>query len=199
MQENYKFGRYCQSGIGVIDKKKNEMMCVRIDQVVTNMDEAIDYTNADKCKIDEDDTAAQKACNYQYKDSSGKIETINYEYCECSLMQEMSYDEAGAVIPQKDDLPWLKGGIKPILPEQIELAHGFCPFPRQSWIDHYILNFKTIVDKTKLILHTNDRSNLKAIGIELVHKEFPVIKNDTWAAVVNTTFTIEYWPFIQSN
>lgn len=114
-------------------------------------------------------------------------------------MKEMDYDEAGKVIPQKDDLPWLKGGIKPIPPEQIELAHGFCPFPRQSWIDHYIKNFKIILEKTKTVLHTNDRTNLKAIGIELVHKEVPDIKNDTWAAVVNTTFTIDFWPFIQSN
>ena len=43
MQENYKWGRYCKSGIGVIDKKKSEMTCVRIDQVETNMDEGIEY------------------------------------------------------------------------------------------------------------------------------------------------------------
>jgi hypothetical protein len=84
-------------------------------------------------------------------------------------MKEMSYDEEGNPIPQKDDLPWLKGGIKPIPPEQIELYHGFCPFPRQILIDQYIKSFKEINEKSKSVLHTNDRTNLKAIGIELVH------------------------------
>lgn len=73
MQENYKLGRYCQSGIGVIDKKQNTMMCVRIEQVETNTDIGKDYPNADKCKIDEDDVAALKACNYQYKDAAGAL------------------------------------------------------------------------------------------------------------------------------
>jgi|TARA_B110000305_G_C19246329_1_gene542514 hypothetical protein len=131
MQENYELGRYCESGIAVITSE-NEMMCVRIEKVVTNTDKGVDYPDADKCKIEEDDAAALKACEYQYKDEEGNPQTINTEYCECSLMKEMSYTEAGEPIPQKDDLPWLKGGIKPIPPEQIELAHGFCPFPRQK-------------------------------------------------------------------
>lgn len=44
------------------------MMCVRIDNVETNKDAGIEYKNADKCKILEDDKDAQKSCNYQYKD-----------------------------------------------------------------------------------------------------------------------------------
>lgn len=58
MQENYNLGRFCQSGIGVINEKKSEMMCVRIDNVATNMDAGIEYSKADKCKILEDDKAA---------------------------------------------------------------------------------------------------------------------------------------------
>jgi hypothetical protein len=49
------------------------MMCVRIEQVETNTDIGKDYPNADKCKIDEDDVAALKACNYQYKDAAGAL------------------------------------------------------------------------------------------------------------------------------
>lgn len=38
MKENMEYGRHCKSGIAVINEKKNEMMCVKLSSVISNLD-----------------------------------------------------------------------------------------------------------------------------------------------------------------
>ena len=52
MEKNLHFGRFCESGIAVVDPKKNEMMCVQINEIRTNFK---DYKNPEgipaKCRL----------------------------------------------------------------------------------------------------------------------------------------------------
>ena len=46
------------------------------------------------------------------------------------------------------------------------------------------------------LIHTDDRLSLKALNEKVVAEGFA---NETWSSVVERSFDIEYWPFIQSN
>jgi hypothetical protein len=87
-----KNGRYCKSGMAVIDPAANSMKCVTIDVVKTNIDDyASKVANPQKCKISENGEVVSdfdSACKYYYKDDSGD-QLIGSEYCECSLMEEI--------------------------------------------------------------------------------------------------------------
>ena len=65
----------------------NEMECVRISELKTDLD---DYTwsyesGNGMCILD---SSKNDQCKYYYKDSAGTQKLINSDYCECSLMQE---------------------------------------------------------------------------------------------------------------
>lgn len=64
MKENLLYGRYCQSGMAVIKASTNEMQCVKIDSVKTNVDNyGSSMASPFKCKLD----TISDACKYYYK------------------------------------------------------------------------------------------------------------------------------------
>ena len=110
MLENMKYGRYCLSGMAIIEASENKMQCVQISDVKTNLD---DYASVQEspfeCKVHDGEGNAldsfDEACKYYYKASDGTENILNSEYCECSLMEEKDASE-----PQDDgsSLPLFK-------------------------------------------------------------------------------------------
>lgn len=88
---------------------------------------------------------------------------------------------------------------KTVIPKKlIEYGVGHCPFPTQTELDNYIGNYSVLIDASVDVLHTLDRHNLVAISEQVVMAN-NLTTNSTWASTVESHFTIEYWPFIQSN
>jgi hypothetical protein len=81
MQENMKYGKYCKSGMAVIDEANNSMKCVKIGSVMTNSDAyATKKESPYECKIhDGEGNAAddfESACKYYYVDETGADQLI---------------------------------------------------------------------------------------------------------------------------
>lgn len=103
----------------------------------------------------------------------------------------------GAAAPVEEPKEEENTGSK-IPRKNITAGHGHCPFPDQKLLDRYIAAYSKILDQSNLVLHTNDRYNLKA-QLEKLVLDGEIVANETWAEVVQTNFEIHNWPFIQSN
>ena len=207
--ENLKYGRYCKSAIAVIDAAANTMTCVKISEVTSNLDaHATSQQKPAKCLYTNGD---EDACKYMYKDKAGDSKLLQQEYCQCSLMEEIT-DANKLLIPEAFVLPYSetkKKDAKSDVRERIELGNGFCPLATQEELDTYVKNFKPLVEHAIGKLHTNDRANLQAMS-ELVGdassnagtEEEKTAAEDIlnqWNNTVITNFKIEFWPYIQSN
>ena len=175
MFENKEHGRYCKSGMAVLDASANTATCVKISNVKTNYDAfATDQASPYKCKLPTPkqirDGTYKDACKYYYKDNSGTEKVINTGYCECSMMPTRA---AGK--PQVKE--------SPIDPLTVIEGEGFCPFPSQEELDKYIENKKPIIDAMPGVLQTDDRDNLEAMK-ELLVGDKEVITNATWSDLV---------------
>lgn len=85
----------------------------------------------------------------------------------------------------------IEEGITPIPRKKIGKGLGYCPIPSQEELDRFIGNFTQLTGNATDLIHTNDRTNLKAYYEKLVdvsqNAEAP-IRNETWADVVETQF-----------
>ena len=79
---------------------------------------------------------------------------------------------------------------------------GYCPIPPQAVLNRFIQNYTQLVGNASGLIHTNDRYNWRAYNEKLVdifYSPNAPISNETWADVVQSSFEIDFWPYIQSN
>ena len=120
-------GRYCKSAIALIDAASNTMTCVKIADITTNLDaHKASAKKPAKCLYQDGD---EDACKYMYKDKTGATKLLQQEYCQCSLMEELT--AANKDKPFKPfTLPYSetkKKNEKSDVRERIEEGNGFCP------------------------------------------------------------------------
>lgn len=144
MYENREVGRYCKSGIALVDSAANTATCVSITSVKTNLDlYATDQKSPFKCKLPTPkeirDGTYLDACKYYYKDGAAQEKLINTGYCECSMMPTRKAGEPQVTVTATD-------------PETMIEGEGFCPFPGQKEIDDYISNKKPILEQMPDVL-----------------------------------------------
>ena len=118
--ENKQDGRYCKTGIAILDAPTSTATCASISNVKTNLDSYVaEQTSPFKCKLpttaEIKDGTYLEACKYYYKDGA-KETLINTGYCECSMMPTRK--------PGTPQEPMTK-----VVPETIIEGEGYCPFP----------------------------------------------------------------------
>ena len=136
------------------------MMCVEVGDVKTNLDEhKTVQPKPAKCLYQNGDT---DACKYFYKDNTGKEQPLVDEWCQCSLMEEIT-DENKNTPVQEFKLPYSETGVMGLMSiprDRIEQGRGYCPLVTQNELNEFVLHFKPLVKSAIGILHTNDRANL---------------------------------------
>ena len=124
------YGKYCTSGLAVIDAKKFESMCVKISNVISNLDpkksipavkepsrgKTLQPTEGIQCRYTDD---ADDACKYYYQDKAGKDQLLANEICECSLREEIT------------------PGLKPVKGMELPYSYHKLPEKEQKGLPYY--------------------------------------------------------------
>eukprot|EP00347_Sterkiella_histriomuscorum_P016997 403351056 len=175
-------GKYCQSGIAVINANKTQATCVRIEKISTNINQTNNRSTTAipspyQCSLQNLDA---EACKYWYQlsktdpayktsstDPNANFRIIANEYCDCSLDPDID---------------------KQVL--------GICPYPGQDQLDTYVNSLNIVLNNTNC--QTVDWLNMEA------QKDCGVGSKggdmyQAWQFAVESQFNITYWQYLQSN